>query len=142
MTETVLSSIKTAIAELKKARSWVPVQELELLEKAVCSLNDAKEKLSCTCGDYSDNLVSHSKDRPCSYYEPVAWLDSDGFPWSIEGREWRTVSDTYRPLYLSPSVKEWRNFTKEEVNSWDLPGSPTVFEFVCFVYKKIKEKNS
>lgn len=34
--------------------------------------------------------------------KPVAFLDSDGFPWSIEGIQWRTQKDTYRPLYLKP----------------------------------------
>ena len=46
--------------------------------------------------------------------EAVAWLDSDGFPWSKEGIECRTVKDTYTPLYAgkSPVVEQepvaWR----------------------------------
>ena len=34
--------------------------------------------------------------------EPVAWMDSDGFPWSKQGVECRTTQDTYTPLYTSP----------------------------------------
>lgn len=34
--------------------------------------------------------------------KPVAWLDSDGFPWSLEGVECRSTPDTYQPLYTRP----------------------------------------
>jgi len=43
--------------------------------------------------------------------EPVASLDSDGFPWSKEGVECRTTPDTYKPLYTTPpsveAIAEW-----------------------------------
>ena len=34
--------------------------------------------------------------------EPVAWLDSDGFPWSEEGIKSRSFEDVYTPLYTAP----------------------------------------
>ena len=34
--------------------------------------------------------------------QPEAFLDSDGFPWSLEGIQWRTTPDTYRGLYTKP----------------------------------------
>ena len=37
--------------------------------------------------------------------------------------------------------REWVGLTDEEVNSWELPDSPTVFEFVQFIEAKLKEKN-
>jgi hypothetical protein len=36
--------------------------------------------------------------------------------------------------------REWVGLTKEEVDSWELPDCPTVFEFVQFIEAKIKEK--
>jgi hypothetical protein len=37
--------------------------------------------------------------------------------------------------------REWVGLTKEEVDSWELPDCPTVFEFVQFIEAKLKEKN-
>ena len=37
---------------------------------------------------------------------------------------------------------EWVGLTKEEVDSWELPDCPTVFEFVQFIEAKLKEKNT
>ena len=39
------------------------------------------------------------------------------------------------------SEHEWVGLTKEEVDSWELPDYPTVFEFVQFIEAKVKEKN-
>jgi len=36
----------------------------------------------------------------------------------------------------------WAGLTKEEVDSWELPENPTVFEFAQFVEAKLKEKNT
>jgi len=38
--------------------------------------------------------------------------------------------------------REWIGLTKEEVDSWELPDCPTVFEFVQFIEAKVKEKNT
>jgi len=37
--------------------------------------------------------------------------------------------------------REWAGLTKEEVDSWELPDCPTVFEFVQLIEAKLKEKN-
>ena len=37
---------------------------------------------------------------------------------------------------------EWVGLTHDEVNSWELPECPTVFEFAQFVEAKLKEKNN
>jgi hypothetical protein len=37
--------------------------------------------------------------------------------------------------------REWVGLTKDEVDSWELPVVPTVFEFAKFVEAKLKEKN-
>lgn len=41
-----------------------------------------------------------------------------------------------------PAQRTWVGLTKEEVDSWELPDSPTVFEFVQFIEDKIKDKNN
>ena len=38
--------------------------------------------------------------------------------------------------------RDWVGLTKEEVDSWELPEKPTVFELVKFVEAKLKEKNA
>ena len=38
--------------------------------------------------------------------------------------------------------KEWVGLTQDEVNSWELPDTPTVFEFAQFIEAKLKEKNT
>ena len=37
--------------------------------------------------------------------------------------------------------KEWVGLTKDEVNNWELPEFPTVYEFAKFVAAKLKDKN-
>ena len=46
------------------------------------------------------------------------------------------------PLYTAPQKHEWAVLTKEEVDSWELPDCPTVFEFVQFIEDKIKDRNT
>jgi hypothetical protein len=38
--------------------------------------------------------------------------------------------------------REWVGLTKDEVETWELPVSPTVYEFAQFVEAKLKEKNT
>ena len=38
--------------------------------------------------------------------------------------------------------REWVGLTKDEVNNWELPELPTVYEFAKFVAAKLKEKNT
>jgi hypothetical protein len=44
-----------------------------------------------------------------------------------------------KPWPVQP--KTWVGLTKDDVESWDLPVNPTVFEFVQFIETKIKGKN-
>ena len=75
--------------------------------------------------------------------EPVAWV---GPSWlNPETRTWESESFAPRPikgwipLYAAP--RQWQGLTKREVDAWDLPERPTVFEFAQFVEAKLKEKN-
>ena len=42
--------------------------------------------------------------------------------------------------YIAPQ-RTWVGLTKDEVDSWNLPDHPTVFEFAQFIESKLKEKN-
>jgi hypothetical protein len=42
----------------------------------------------------------------------------------------------------TPPQRTWVGLTKEEVDSWELPDTPTVAEFAWFVEAKVKEKNN
>ena len=37
--------------------------------------------------------------------------------------------------------RKWVGLTKDEVESWKLPSSPTVYEFALFIEAKLKERN-
>ena len=47
-----------------------------------------------------------------------------------------------RQAIAEAEKREWAGLTKEEVDSWELPDCPTVFEFVQFIEAKVKEKNT
>jgi len=44
-----------------------------------------------------------------------------------------------KPWPVAP--KPWVGLTKDDVESWDLPVNPTVFEFAQFIEAKLREKN-
>ncbi len=73
--------------------------------------------------------------------EPVAWLDSEGFPWSKEGVECRTTKDTYEPLYTAPPQREWQGLTAYEIQELHL-ANPNWGNFACAIEAKLKEKNT
>ena len=39
-------------------------------------------------------------------------------------------------------TRKWVGLTFDEINSWELPDTPTVAEFSWFVEAKLKEKNN
>jgi len=47
-----------------------------------------------------------------------------------------------KPVYTAPQKREWVGLTKDQVDSWELPDLPTVFEFAQFIEAKLKEKNT
>jgi len=51
-------------------------------------------------------------------------------------------SDEVDRLLKLIEKREWVGLTKEEVDSWELPENPTVFEFAKFIETKLKEKNT
>jgi len=70
--------------------------------------------------------------------EPVAWIWKD-----MRGQEIVSLFEPRLnsvPLYTHPQ-RTWVGLTKDEVDSWNLPDHPTVFEFAQFIESKLKEKN-
>ena len=55
---------------------------------------------------------------------------------------WNKSITALRQAIAEAEKREWAGLTKEEVDSWELPDCPTVFEFVQFIEAKIKEKNN
>jgi hypothetical protein len=45
-------------------------------------------------------------------------------------------------IVLKSKKREWQGLTKDEINNWNLPDSPTVYKFAQFVEAKLKEKNA
>ena len=43
--------------------------------------------------------------------------------------------------YRKQQAGKWVGLTNDEVNCWELPDTPTVFEFAKFIEAKLKEKN-
>jgi hypothetical protein len=81
--------------------------------------------------------------------EPVAWLDSDGFPWSTEGREMRSTPDTYTPLYTRPPCREWKSLTEQEIakvlgfgEHTTVSTATTLFAVSRAIEAALKEKNT
>ena len=69
-------------------------------------------------------------------HEPLVWMNKYGHVASFQNEEYKD------PLYTAPPKKEWVGLTHDEVDSWELPDSPTVFEFAQFIEAKLKEKNA
>jgi hypothetical protein len=42
----------------------------------------------------------------------------------------------------TPPQRTWVGLTNDEVDSWELPDHPTVYEFAKFIEAKLKEKNT
>jgi len=48
---------------------------------------------------------------------------------------------SYIDKKLGEQGGKWVGLTDDEVNCWELPDTPTVFEFAKFIEAKLKEKN-
>jgi len=73
----------------------------------------------------------------------VLWPDGQG-PFG-EVIDWASSYDMELEKFaelVRAEKREWVGLTKDEVNSWELPVIPTVFEFAKFIEAKLKEKNS
>jgi hypothetical protein len=84
--------------------------------------------------------------------EPVAWMYEDDYQRMLTSETFCTVYSvkvgspdkgvTDVPLYTTPPQRTWVGLSKEEVDSWELPDTPTVAEFAWFIEAKLKEKNT
>jgi hypothetical protein len=69
-------------------------------------------------------------------YETIIQWDEGGGK-----RSRRDLARRIIDLYTHPPQRTWVGLTKDEVDSWNLPDHPTVFEFAQFIESKLKEKN-
>ena len=72
--------------------------------------------------------------------EPVAFICQGNAYMADDVDEFCTA--THIPLYTKPPQRTWVGLTKDEVDSWELPDRPTVFEFAQFIESKLKERNT
>jgi len=70
-------------------------------------------------------------------YETIIQWDEGGGK-----RSRRDLARRIIDLYTHPPQRTWVGLTKDEVDSWNLPDHPTVFEFAQFIEAKLKEKNT
>jgi hypothetical protein len=69
---------------------------------------------------------------------------------STEGYDERLYAGHAASVYMAawdasdthPPQRTWVGLTKDEVDSWNLPDHPTVFEFAQFIEARLKEKNT
>lgn len=79
--------------------------------------------------------------------KPVAWMWDvyNGAGYTSRGIDFYPTNIPFAKhtaLYAAPPKREWVGLTKDEVEAWELPDSPTVYEFAQFVEAKLKEKNT
>lgn len=121
------------------------MRDRQLLDRALIALEQGEEAdpslIACLIEDLRDRLFMAEPTAA-----PVAWMDSEGFPWSEQGLKCRTTPDTYEPLYLSPKNKEFITLTDKDISDcWThRPDTRGVFDLYLFaraVESKLKEKN-
>jgi hypothetical protein len=81
--------------------------------------------------------------------EPVGYLEIDDiesqreYPHNCRNVNlWYESGEGLVAVYTHPPQRTWVGLTKDEVDSWNLPDHPTVFEFAQFIEAKLKEKNT
>ena len=106
-------------------------------------LNNLLAKMSELSGAAPKENIYMTKDealkKPCEYCGQDLPLGVDKPTRQV--RSYHFSHCTARPE-PEPELQKWVGLTAEEVNSWELPDSPTVFEFVQFIEAKLKEKNT
>ena len=74
--------------------------------------------------------------------EPVAWISPSGALYRTRYHAVANAEQLLTPLFTHPPQRTWVGLTKDEVDSWNLPDHPTVFEFAKFIETKIKGNNT
>lgn len=97
-------------------------------------------------GKAGEKFVGHPEhyERVDVYTFPPVQQESVGYVAENGVVDWNVCAPPIlTELYTSPPAsKPWVWLTKAEVDAWELPDHPTVFEFSQFVEAKLKEKNT
>jgi hypothetical protein len=78
-------------------------------------------------------------------WNPPAWLAPNnryitaGYGYQFIVMAANARDSKWTPLYPK---REWVELTRDDVDSWPLLESPTVYEFVKYIEAKLKEKNT
>ena len=104
-----------------------------------CGYSPGQYYISCVCGcsspKFDDEKWTKKKGTISisdeAQQSALLWWDRRN-PVSVKGVYEGAPPETHKP---------WGGLTKEDVDSWDLPDLPTVFEFAQFIEVKVKEKN-
>ena len=100
--------------------------------------------------DYDDKDNPFEKDS-FGYWAYAGWCAALAEPEQkpvdllkqSEREGWRYANECELEIKrLRAEKREWIGLTRDDVNSWTLPESPTVYEFAKYVEAKLKEKNS
>ena len=122
----------------------------ELLNMALDAIHlwhwTGETHLLMQANDALRDRLAQPESEPFEYWNAVeGWVKIDEvrqhFDTANCGTIYKTGGEGRVPLYAAPQ-REWVGLTKDEVNNWELPESPTVYEFAQFVEAKLKEKNT
>ena len=137
---------------LKVGNIYVNYDIQKALIKLVKKTLDEERKKKEWQGLMAEDLMNGIPDMPIKVQDdsespPESWAQSA----QVNGIDrWIKANTEHRQWYICPKCSyqaprfkdEWQGLTKDEISNWDLPDSPTVYEFAQFVEAKLKEKNS
>ena len=117
------------VYDLETLQAMTPRDILAIPDMGKKSLKEVLEALDAYASDMSEKHV-HESDKHRHELAGTIPISNGGIATS-------TPTD-----FFAPPKREWVGLTKDEVDSWELPVVPTVFQFAQFVEAKLKEKNA
>jgi hypothetical protein len=112
------------------------------------ALKEVLEALDAYASDISQEPVDETAKDKHDLWIAAACLKSTvesaikAGDWKVDGACDPTRDLAYLADCLANPKREWVWLTKDDVDSWELPVVPTVFQFAKFVEAKLKEMNA
>ena len=142
-----IEAMRQALEALKTASGSTRVeQERALYEAAIKRLRNAIDELETMQTQEPD--MRHPKVQAIIGARARLQIELRLVEQLVEDPDFETTAsdmEYWGPLHdrlkarLGP--RQWQGLTKDEVDKWELPDSPTVLEFAKFIEAKLKEKN-
>lgn len=143
----IIEAMRQALEALKTASANTRVeQERALYEAAIKRLRNAIDELETMQTQEPD--MRHPKVQAIIGARARLQIELRLVEQLVEDPDFETTAsdmEYWGPLHdrlkarLDP--RQWQGLTKDEVDKWELPDSPTVLEFAKFIEAKLKEKN-